>query len=226
MDDCETLRLFNTFTFTIVQHSPCTGSGKTKCVNVTEGNTTAVYPQQVPPLYSVQVFYLLMTAWLIVATAAFAYLHFYSKTAKVKGSRLLLMHSPFQASPSSDSLTSSMGENEDLDNNKRLSTRTYMHLLTECAWVSVLQNAIIPSFMTYAFIPYSLTVYHWGLIVFNIANPVACFVQGYWRSSSKNWLLGTISSIGTAAAAYVVALAALSPHPFGLFVTDFDWRGR
>ncbi|XP_061520696.1 solute carrier family 52, riboflavin transporter, member 2 isoform X3 [Phycodurus eques] len=87
-----------------------------------------------------------------------------------------------------------------------------VYLLALLAVSNALTNGVLPSVQTFTCLPYSATTFHLSVVLGNIANPVACFFAMFviLRSSAR---LGVLSLAGGVFAAYLMALAVLSPCP-------------
>ncbi|XP_047460243.1 solute carrier family 52, riboflavin transporter, member 2 isoform X2 [Mugil cephalus] len=87
-----------------------------------------------------------------------------------------------------------------------------IYLLALLAVSNALTNGVLPSVQSFTCLPYSTMTFHLSVVLGNIANPVACFLAMFvvLRSSSG---LGFLSLGGGVFAAYLMALAALSPCP-------------
>ncbi|XP_061615430.1 solute carrier family 52, riboflavin transporter, member 2 isoform X3 [Phyllopteryx taeniolatus] len=87
-----------------------------------------------------------------------------------------------------------------------------VYLLALLAVSNALTNGVLPSVQTFTCLPYSATTFHLSVVLGNIANPVACFLAMFviLRSSAR---LGVLSLAGGVFAAYLMALAVLSPCP-------------
>ncbi|XP_061597289.1 solute carrier family 52, riboflavin transporter, member 2 [Cololabis saira] len=91
-------------------------------------------------------------------------------------------------------------------------TRRNIYLLLLLAASNALTNGVLPSVQSFTALPYGAMTFHLSVVFGNIANPVACFLAMFvlLRSSSG---LGVLSVAGGVFAAYLLALAALSPCP-------------
>ncbi|XP_061902220.1 solute carrier family 52, riboflavin transporter, member 2 [Entelurus aequoreus] len=87
-----------------------------------------------------------------------------------------------------------------------------IYLLALLAVSNALTNGVLPSIQSFSCLPYGAMTYHLSVVLGNIANPLACFVAMFvsLRSSAG---LGFLSLAGGVFAAYLMALAVLSPCP-------------
>lgn len=85
-------------------------------------------------------------------------------------------------------------------------------LLVLLAISNALTNGVLPSVQSFSCLPYGTMTFHLSVVLGNIANPVACFLAMFvvLRSSTP---LGFLALVGGVFAAYLMALAALSPCP-------------
>ncbi|XP_059206748.1 solute carrier family 52, riboflavin transporter, member 2 [Centropristis striata] len=91
-------------------------------------------------------------------------------------------------------------------------TKRNIYLLSLLAVSNALTNGVLPSVQSFTCLPYSMMTFHLSVVLGNIANPVACFLAMFFvlRSSAG---LGFTSLAAGVFAAYLMALAALSPCP-------------
>ncbi|XP_020497941.2 solute carrier family 52, riboflavin transporter, member 2 [Labrus bergylta] len=91
-------------------------------------------------------------------------------------------------------------------------TQRNIYLLFLLAVSNALSNGVLPSVQSFTCLPYGTMTFHLSVVLGNIANPLACFLAMFvvLRSSA---VLGFLSLAGGAFAAYLMALAALSPCP-------------
>ncbi|XP_026203946.1 solute carrier family 52, riboflavin transporter, member 2 [Anabas testudineus] len=87
-----------------------------------------------------------------------------------------------------------------------------IYLLALLAVSNALTNGVLPSVQSFSCLPYGTMTFHLSVVLGNIANPLACFLAMFviLRSSTG---LGFLSLGGGVFAAYLLALAALSPCP-------------
>ncbi|XP_061679929.1 solute carrier family 52, riboflavin transporter, member 2 [Syngnathoides biaculeatus] len=91
-------------------------------------------------------------------------------------------------------------------------TRRNVYLLALLAVSNALTNGVLPSVQSFTCLPYGSLTFHLSVVLGNIANPLACFLAMFviLRSSAR---LGVLSLAGGVFAAYLMALAVLSPCP-------------
>lgn len=91
-------------------------------------------------------------------------------------------------------------------------TRRNIYLLLLLAVSNALTNGALPAVQSFSSLPYGPMTFHLSVVLGNIANPLACFLAMFviLRSSAG---LGLLSLAGGVFAAYLMALAALSPCP-------------
>lgn len=87
-----------------------------------------------------------------------------------------------------------------------------IYLLALLAASNALTNGVLPSVQSFSCLPYGTMTFHLSVVLGNIANPLACFLAMFvvLRSSGG---LGLLSVAGGVFAAYLLALAVLSPCP-------------
>ncbi|XP_067111625.1 solute carrier family 52, riboflavin transporter, member 2 [Osmerus mordax] len=91
-------------------------------------------------------------------------------------------------------------------------TSQNIYLLVLLGISNALTNGVLPSVQTFSCLPYGTMTFHLSVVLGNIANPLACFIAMFvlLRSSVG---LGIMSLGAGVFAAYLMALAALSPCP-------------
>ncbi|XP_041868505.1 solute carrier family 52, riboflavin transporter, member 2 [Melanotaenia boesemani] len=91
-------------------------------------------------------------------------------------------------------------------------TSRNIYLLVLLATSNALTNGVLPSVQSFACLPYGSMTFHLSVVLGNIANPLACFLAMFviLRASAG---LGFLSLAAGVFAAYLLALAALSPCP-------------
>ncbi|XP_049890922.1 solute carrier family 52, riboflavin transporter, member 2 [Epinephelus moara] len=91
-------------------------------------------------------------------------------------------------------------------------TKRNIYLLSLLAISNALTNGVLPSVQSFSCLPYGTMTFHLSVVLGNIANPLACFLAMFvvMRSSTG---LGFLSVAGGVFAAYLMALAVLSPCP-------------
>ncbi|XP_062385034.1 solute carrier family 52, riboflavin transporter, member 2 isoform X2 [Sardina pilchardus] len=91
-------------------------------------------------------------------------------------------------------------------------TARNVYLLLLLGLSNALTNGVLPSVQTFACLPYGTMTFHLSVVLGNIANPLACFVAMFFLLRSSVGL-GIMACAGGVFAAYLMALAALSPCP-------------
>ncbi|KAM4631468.1 solute carrier family 52, riboflavin transporter, member 2 [Polymixia lowei] len=91
-------------------------------------------------------------------------------------------------------------------------TSRNIYLLVLLGVANALTNGVLPSVQTFTCLPYGAMTYHLSAVLGNIANPLACFVAMFLLLRSSTGL-AVMSLVGGIFAAYIMALAALSPCP-------------
>ncbi|XP_036423513.1 solute carrier family 52, riboflavin transporter, member 2 isoform X2 [Colossoma macropomum] len=107
-------------------------------------------------------------------------------------------------------------------------TLNNIYLLLLLGISNALTNGVLPSVQSFSCLPYGTMAFHLSVVLGNIANPLACFVAMFvlLRSSAG---LGIMSLGGCVFAAYLLALAGLSPCPpllgshAGVVVVVISW---
>ncbi|KFQ38124.1 Solute carrier family 52, riboflavin transporter, member 3, partial [Mesitornis unicolor] len=210
------------------------GSGISSCTNITRvvndttGNETTIFQLEtryLPANFSSLVFFLLLTAMMLVCLLAFFFLTRQPKVWELSQQQLVpsnIMLSSFDQTP--DEAANSWlsggcpcpkeakgpGDVPPEKVSYPLPKLTFIYLLI--AWVSTLMNGVLPSVQSYSCLPYGNTAYHLTATLSNMANPLACIVAMVLPSRSLA-LLGALTVAGTGFGAYNMAIAVMSPCP-------------
>lgn len=103
-----------------------------------------------------------------------------------------------------------------------------IYLLALLAISNALTNGVLPSVQSFACLPYGTMAFHLSVVLGNLANPLACFCAMFFVMRSFGGL-GCLSVAGGVFAAYLMALAVLSPcppllgNPTGVALVVLSW---
>lgn len=209
------------------------GVGVVHCQNMTlTGNNTdsssaelqAIYQ---PAKFSAQVFFIFLSAMMVVCLVAFILLNYHPAVARErqndryfgedlereKREQGLSLHaqSPEQK-PMIDPLEAIRREPRSTFGRGTYSSFEVVFIFVVLAWVNALTNAVLPSVQSYSCLPYGNKAYHLAATMAAVANPVACFIAMFIPVRSLVFM-GFLTMFGTGFAAYIMAMAALSPCP-------------
>lgn len=209
------------------------GVGVVHCQNVTiSGNTTtagdaelqAVYQ---PAKFSAQIFFLFLSAMMVVCLVAFVLLNHHPAVARERKNDLyydsdlaqqkreqgLSLHaqSPEQK-PMINPLDAVRREPRSSFGMGTFSNFEVVFIFVVLAWVNALTNAVLPSVQSYSCLPYGNQAYHLAATMAAVANPVACFIAMFIPIRSLIFM-AFLTMLGTGFGAYIMAMAALSPCP-------------
>nr|XP_055067816.1 solute carrier family 52, riboflavin transporter, member 3-B [Misgurnus anguillicaudatus] len=214
------------------------GVGVVHCKNATTNATSSIgnsswgadgelQAQYQPANFSAQVFFLFLSAMMMVSLGAFLLLNHHpavprehkgkdyiddsQKAEKIDMSQSLKDETPEQR-PMLDS-----SESHVKNQHSKIGKRTYsrielVFIFVVLAWVNALTNAVLPSVQSYSCLPYGNQAYHLAATLSAVANPVACFIAMFVPVRSLV-LMGVLTVTGTGFGAYIMAVAALSPCP-------------
>nr|XP_046256397.1 solute carrier family 52, riboflavin transporter, member 3-B isoform X2 [Scatophagus argus]XP_046256398.1 solute carrier family 52, riboflavin transporter, member 3-B isoform X2 [Scatophagus argus] len=216
------------------------GVGVVHCQNVTSptaGNKTgdnitmfgsgelqAIYQ---PAKFSAQVFFVFLSAMMVVCMVAFILLnhhpavarerkndlYFSSDMASGKREQGLTLHAQTpEQKPMISPLDVIRREPRSLFGTGTYSNLEVLFIFVVLAWVNALTNAVLPSVQSYSCLPYGNKAYHLAATMAAVANPVACFIAMFMPIRSL-MLMGFLTMVGTGFGAYIMAMAALSPCP-------------
>lgn len=79
-------------------------------------------------------------------------------------------------------------------------------------WLSLWANGFMVSLQSYSCMPYGSEAYHWAVILFNAANPLACLLALYKPCLSLKGISALLSA-SSVTCAYLLWTAATSPAP-------------
>lgn len=190
--------------------------------NITEGKLQAEYQ---PANFSAQVFFIFLSAMMVVCLAAFLLLNYHPAVARErnsdryfgedlvgeKGEQGLSLRNP---TPEQKPMIS---PGEAPGRRSSFGAGTYsgvevVFIFAVLAWVNALTNAVLPSVQSYSCLPYGNQAYHLAATMAAVANPIACFIAMFMPIRSLMFL-GVLTMAGTGVGAYIMAMAALSPCP-------------
>lgn len=202
-------------------------------------------PNYFPPRFSVQVFFGVISAWTILATAAFLILYKSGAHKHTKSEKKVHEGTPLTNNPATISVTQSSDSQYngtgaptvdtivvdplELENceKKSISNKSeaidyitggeYLILLLATATVNAQMNGVIPSIQSYAALPYSQDTYHYGLALANLISPVVSFLP-FLVTIRRISVLAGLTVVSSILTGFIVYLAALSPSPvFGSY---------
>ncbi|XP_030014775.1 riboflavin transporter 2-like [Sphaeramia orbicularis] len=209
------------------------GVGVVHCQNVTvSGNTTAAGTGELqavyqPAKFSAQMFFLFLSAMMVVCLVAFVLLNHHPAVARERKNDLyydsdlaqqkreqgLSLHaqSPEQK-PMINPLDAVKREPRSSFGMGTFSNFEVVFIFVVLAWVNALTNAVLPSVQSYSCLPYGNQAYHLAATMAAVANPVACFIAMFIPIRSLIFM-AFLTMFGTGFGAYIMAMAALSPCP-------------
>lgn len=190
--------------------------------NVTGGELLADYQ---PANFSAQVFFIFLSAMMVVCLAAFLLLNYHPAVARErnsdryfgedlvgeKGEQGLSLRNPTPEQKPMISPGEAPGRRSSFGAGTYSSVEV-VFIFAVLAWVNALTNAVLPSVQSYSCLPYGNQAYHLAATMAAVANPVACFIAMFMPIRSLV-SLGVLTMAGTGVGAYIMAMAALSPCP-------------
>ncbi|XP_022336411.2 solute carrier family 52, riboflavin transporter, member 3-A-like isoform X2 [Crassostrea virginica] len=108
-------------------------------------------------------------------------------------------------------ITKSSDVEKDIADHSITKTR-YVYYLIITAILNSLTNSVLPSIQTFSCMPYGISAYHLTAVLYNIANPAACFIV-LFRSAASCGVITILSFLGSLAAGIILYTAAASPTP-------------
>nr|XP_046272845.1 riboflavin transporter 2 [Scatophagus argus]XP_046272846.1 riboflavin transporter 2 [Scatophagus argus] len=208
------------------------GVGVVHCINSTQSlnhtpassNSSATYDLQAqyqPANFSAEVFFFFLSAMMLVCLVAFLLLNYHPSVAREqpngrytngvkensqrnrKQGEQTAMMDPYR--PANQKCRSSFGTGS-------YSWMQVFYIFVILAWVNALTNVVLPSVQSYSCMPYGNNAYHLSAALAAVSNPLACFIAMFYPLRSL-LLMGALTASGTAAGAYIMSMAVLSPCP-------------
>uniref|UniRef100_A0A1A8EME8 Riboflavin transporter n=1 Tax=Nothobranchius korthausae TaxID=1143690 RepID=A0A1A8EME8_9TELE len=189
---------------------------------VGDGELQAVYQ---PAKFSVQVFFVFLSAMMVVCLVAFILLNHhpavalerksdrYFSTDQEKKEQGFSLHAQTpEQKPMLNHLESVQKEPRSSFGKGTYSNLEVVFIFVVLAWVNALTNAVLPAVQSYSCLPYGNKAYHLAATMAAVANPIACFIAMFVPIRSLTFM-GSLTIFGTGHGAYIMAMAALSPCP-------------
>ncbi|CAG12834.1 unnamed protein product, partial [Tetraodon nigroviridis] len=201
------------------QNATLAGSANTNISILADEKLEAVYQ---PAKFSVQVFYVFLSAMMLVCLVAFILLNYHPAVARERKSDLyfsgdlapgkeelnLSLHAQTpEQKPMISSPKSVRNEPKSSFGRGTYNTLEVGFIFIVLAWVNALTNAVLPSVQSYSCLPYGNKAYHLAAAMAAVANPVACFIAMFMPIRSLVFM-GVLTLTGTGFAAYIMAMAA------------------
>ena len=194
------------------------------------------------PLFSVEAFFFMLFGIMCVSCMAFTLLHFLPFCAKEKIQPTLFSNDHREQTSSRDKQLcedTSRTENSSPHIRDRLISETFdddnvpatdkdaplivvtsdstssckfAYLLCLTCVITAFTNGVLPSVQSYSALPYGNTAYTLVVRLSTVANPLACFMVSFYRSSSLAAITG-LTVVGLTLSGYHVFLAIMSPFP-------------
>lgn len=208
------------------QNATLAGAANNTAENTTmvvSGALEAIYQ---PAKFSAQVFFVFLSAMMVVCLVAFILLNHHPAVARERKNDLyfsgdlapgkreqgLSLHVQTPEQKPMISPMEAVREPRSSFGTGSYSNLEVVFIFLVLAWVNALTNAVLPSVQSYSCLPYGNKAYHLAATMAAVANPVACFIAMFVPIRSLI-LMGFLVMIGTGFGAYIMAMAALSPCP-------------
>uniref|UniRef100_H9GNM4 Riboflavin transporter n=1 Tax=Anolis carolinensis TaxID=28377 RepID=H9GNM4_ANOCA len=174
-------------------------------------NTTGNYQA---PHFSVQTFFLFLTAMMGLSLASFILLNHLpvAKKEREKETGYTKEDNALRAKVKAEKPSMVQGSAGRCFGSGVYSRPQLAYIFVLLAWVNALTNGVLPAVQSYSCLPYGHTAYHLSATLAALANPMACFL-GRFLPSRSLVLLGGLSLAGSLVASYIMAMAILSPCP-------------
>lgn len=160
------------------------GPEKTNISTLADEQLEAVYQ---PAKFSVQIFFVFLSAMMVVCLVAFILLNYHPAVARERKNDLYFSEdltpgkmdqslSLHAQTPEQKPMISPRNEPKSSFGKGTYSTLEVGFIFIVLAWVNALTNAVLPSVQSYSCLPYGNKAYHLAATMAAVANPVACFI--------------------------------------------------
>ncbi|XP_053704952.1 solute carrier family 52, riboflavin transporter, member 3-A isoform X1 [Synchiropus splendidus] len=184
------------------------GVGAARCVNASHvgGNESSadewrLQTQYLPPNFSTEVFFILLTIMMCISLAAFVMLNRQPRTYELSAEDLV---------PDAKHQDGSQDKNKTVVSDYSSYQLAFIYLLV--MWVNGATNGVLPSVQTYSCLPYGNRAYHLSAALASVANPLAGTIAMFLQSRSL-LVLGLLAVAGSGFGGYNMAMAVMSPCP-------------
>ncbi|KAM9786224.1 solute carrier family 52, riboflavin transporter, member 3-A [Neosynchiropus ocellatus] len=182
------------------------GVGVARCVNASHaaGNESSgeewrLQTEYLPPNFSTEVFFVLLTVMMCISSAAFVMLNRQPRTYELSAQDLVPDAKPRDG-----------GQKVEAVSDYSSYQLAVIYLLV--MWVNGATNGVLPSVQTYSCLPYGTRAYHLSAALASVANPLAGTIATFLQSRSL-LVLGLLAVAGSGCGGYNMAMAAMSPCP-------------
>lgn len=174
------------------------GVGMARCVNSSQalgnhtGGESLLLTEYLPPNFSTEVFFCLLSAMMCVSLAAFIGLNKLPQKLKLSTENLMLDTTPSVSSGLENPGAETNGGDEKKQEgpcrrrpvlgNPKLSVYQLAWIYFLVVWVNSATNGLLPSVQTYSCMPYGNLAYHLSAALASVANPVACTVAIFFQN--------------------------------------------
>ncbi|KAM8840846.1 riboflavin transporter 2 [Spinachia spinachia] len=165
-----------------------------------------------PANFSVEVFFFFLSAMMLVSLVAFLLLNYHPSVAHRVKQKSARDRKPAEQKPMMDQYSPASRRPRSGFGSGSYSWAQVFYIFVILAWANALTNVVLPSVQSYSCLPYGNGAYHLSATLAAVANPVACFIAMFFPIRSLV-LMGALTLLGSAAAAYIMSTAALSPCP-------------
>lgn len=173
------------------QNSTLADAANQTVVNATMVGISELKAIYMPAKFSAQVFFVFLSAMMVVCLAAFVLLNHHPAVARErkndmyfsgdlapgKGEQGLSLHSQTpEQKPMINPKETIRWEPRSSFGRGTYSKLEVVFIFVVLAWVNALTNAVLPSVQSYSCLPYGNNAYHLAATMAAVANPVACFI--------------------------------------------------
>lgn len=194
-------------------------------------NSTKLMAKHFPARFSVQIYFICLSAIMLISFLAFIFLwKTYRKSKQKSEAQQVIAGENAQSALLTVSNDQVLVENEDNDGKGKFTIRTKLYLLI-ILWTSILLIGCIPSLNSYSLNPYGAETFHYVLIICQCCYPFVSLMASIrpqsFEVSSIGIIISTIS--GTLAFVYIFLSAYWSPcspfvdKQFGSYIIAIMW---
>lgn len=211
----------------VVHCENATLAGDTRANNSNITDTGELKATYLPAKFSAQVFFIFLSAMMVVCLIAFVLLNHHPAVARERKSEryfsgeldrekreqgLSLNAQTPEQKPMISPLDAGKKEPRSSFGRGTYSICEVVFIFVVLAWVNALTNGVLPSVQSYSCMPYGNKAYHLAATMGAVANPVACSIAMFIPIRSLVFM-GVLTIFGTGFGAYLMGMAALSPCP-------------
>ncbi|CAF1248057.1 unnamed protein product [Adineta steineri] len=170
----------------------------------------STYAEYSSPRFSVQVYFWIFVAIILLSLFAFLILEF---SSIAKSNRTIIVYDSSPIASSNELSLQTEPTSAILATSLSMTKKYYYGLLIIGSLSSLIIYGILPAIGTYAVLPYSQRAYYISSLILPISNPFSVLIGVFIRSILNFITISIIFIIATCISIYVIIVAFLSPCP-------------